>query len=292
MKKVLWISAAVLAVAGSFALHLYLAERRAAQAKAARIARLESFGIVSDGREEFLSMPPAFPHDPAAAALGGDLFRDRRLTAPAGRTCLSCHKLEMGGVDGKTHGGVLTRTVFNAALAEKFLHDGSVDGLPALVRRMITDPKAGGATNFAYSAAWIGSDIKFAYKFKKRFSEGVNEETITQAICEYLRTLVTFNGPFDRFCAGATNAFTAAEAQGARVFKTQGCVSCHSGPALGAWKVVDGKKVPALRGLGQRAVYMSDGSRNDLGAVLPFMPGGDIPDANARMDLLAFLRRL
>lgn len=292
MKKALWILAAALAVAGTFAVHWYLEQRRAESARAAKIERLAEFGITSNGHEDFLPLPPTFPHDDAAAALGGDLFRDRRLTAPAGRTCLSCHKLEMGGVDGKTHGGVLTRTVLNSSLAERFLRDGSVSGMPALVRRMIGDPKFGGGTNLAYSTAWIGSDIKFAYKFKKRFPEGVNPETATTALCEYLRTLVSFNGAFDRFCAGATNAFTAAETRGAAVFRQQGCIGCHNGPALGAWQVVDGRKVPALRGLGKRRIFMADGSRNDLSAVLPFMPGGEIDSLEDRMSLVAFLRQL
>ena len=77
--------------------------------------------------------------------------------------------------------------------------------------------------------------------------------------------------------------------RGLSVFRQQRCTDCHDGPVLGAWKVVDGKKVPALRGLSTRKVYSAGGLRNDFGAVLPFMPGGDIESAAERLALVAFL---
>ena len=293
MKRALGIAVSVLAIAGVFGVHAYLRARRASIAaeaeKANRIARLDRLGIASNGSEEFFALPPTIPADVRAAEQGAPLYHDARLTAPSRRTCATCHPLNAGGTDGKQHGGVLTRPVVNAGFADMFLHDGSVTGLASLVERMICDPRFGGATNLPQSAAWIGSDIKFRYRFKKRYPDGVTVSNIIDALTAYVKTQVRHNGAFDRHCAGQKNALTEEQLRGLSIFRRQKCTDCHNGPVLGAWKVVDGKKVPALRGLSTRRTFSAGGLRSDLGAVLPFMPGGDIESAAERLALLAFL---
>ena len=293
--KALWFGVALLllgVLAGVFALQSWCEARRLAAEKAARVAQYARFGISSDGVSDFHPLPPLVPHLPAVAALGGDLFRDRRLSAPACRSCMTCHQLNYGGVDGKLHGKVLTRPVQNAALAEVFLRDGSISNLADLVRHMVLSPHFGGGTNLNESTSWINSDLKFAYRYKKQFPEGVNATNAVVAVVEYLKALVSGNGAFDRHLNGQKDALTPEEVRGFEVFKTQKCVSCHAGPALGGWRVSEGRKVPALRGLSTRRRYMSDGLRSELGAVLPFMPGGDVEDAADRRALCAFLRTL
>ena len=49
--------------------------------------------------------------------------------------------------------------------------------------------------------------------------------------------------------------------------------------------------MPSLRGLGSRHVYLTDGSRTDLGAVLTLMPRGDLEEAE-RAALGSFLTSL
>ena len=296
MKRALGILVAVLAIAAVFGIHAYLDARRARRTaeqeqaeRQARRARLDRLGIVSDGTEEFFALPPTIPTDLRAAELGASLYRDARLTSPSRRTCATCHPLNAGGTDGKLHGGVLTRPVYNAGFADVFLRDGSVTGLTALVEHMITDPQRGGATNLALSAAWIGSDIKFNYRFRKRYPDGVTISNALDALTAYVKTRVRHNGVFDQYCAGRKDALTDEQVRGLSVFRQQRCTDCHDGPVLGAWKVVDGKKVPALRGLSTRKVYSAGGLRNDFGAVLPFMPGGEIESAADRLALLAFL---
>lgn len=300
MKRKLWIAAAALSVAAVFGVHLYLDARRerlakeaaADAAKAERIARLDRLGIQSDGTEEFFPLPPAIPADQNAAAVGGMLFREKRLSVPKARSCQSCHPLNAGGTDGRLHGGVLTRPVVNAGFADVFLHDGSVTGLTALVERMATDARFGGCTNLALSAAWLGSDIKFSYRFRKRYQDGVTVSNVLDALTAYVNTLVTHNGAFDRYCAGQKDALTEEQRRGLGLFRERKCTDCHDGPVLGAWKVVDGKKVPALRGLSGRKAYSASGLRSDIGAVFPFMPGGDIESAADRLALVAFLDML
>ena len=296
MKKALAIAAAVVAVAIAFGVHFYMTARRARLAEEARQAeraeRLDRLGLSTDNKDGFFALPPTVPTDHSAAALGSMLYRDKRLTVPKGRSCHSCHPLNMGGADGKMHGDVFTRPVVNAGFADMFLSDGSVTGLTALVERMITGPNFGGGTNLALSTAVIGSDIKFSYRFKKRYPDGVTVSNVLDAITAYVNTCVTYNGVFDQFCAGNKEALKQEERQGFEIFRNRRCTDCHDGPVLGAWKVVDGKKIPALRGLSRRKAYSAGGLRNDLGAVLSFMPGGDIESAAERIALVSFLKIL
>ena len=50
-------------------------------------------------------------------------------------------------------------------------------------------------------------------------------------------------------------------------------------------------KVPALRGLGLRKAYLTEGKVKDLDAVVPMMPGGDLSPED-RKALAAFLKAL
>ena len=296
MKKALAVVAAVVAVAIAFGVHFCMTARRTRlkdEARAAEFAaRLERLGISAVGTEGLFALPPAIPADRRAAELGGMLYRDKRLTVPKGRTCMACHPLNTGGADGKMHGGVFTRPVVNAGFADVFLRDGSVTGLTALVERMATDPGFGGGTNLALAAAWMGSDIKFSYRFKKQYPDGVTVSNVLDALTAYVKTCVAYNGAFDKYCAGNKDALSEEERRGLEIFRSRRCMDCHDGPVLGAWKVVDGKKIPALRGLSRRKAYSAGGLRNDLGAVLPFMPGGDIESAAERLALVAFLKCL
>ncbi len=48
----------------------------------------------------------------------------------------------------------------------------------------------------------------------------------------------------------------------------------------------------ALRGLGLRKAYLTEGKVRDLDAVMPMMPGGDALSPDDRKALVAFLKAL
>ena len=86
---------------------------------------------------------------------------------------------------------------------------------------------------------------------------------------------------------------------GSEVFVAAKCMDCHDGPVLGARKVMRVAparpdrplKVPALRGLRLRKAYLTEGKVNDLDAVVPKMPGGDLSPED-RKALVDFLKTL
>lgn len=66
-------------------------------------------------------------------------------------------------------------------------------------------------------------------------SERVTVETAGLALAAYERTLVANEAPFQQWLRGDTDALTAAEKRGALLFFGKGgCVTCHTGPALGS----------------------------------------------------------
>ena len=57
-------------------------------------------------------------------------------------------------------------------------------------------------------AAKLNADTAFAAEFKKVYPQGFTGETITNAIAEYEKTLITPNSPFDRYLKGDENAIS------------------------------------------------------------------------------------
>ncbi len=72
-------------------------------------------------------------------------------------------------------------------------------------------------------------------EFKQVFGKKkIDIDQVTQALAEFEKTLVTPNARFDQWLAGNTNALTAHELAGYKLFKKSACVSCHDGQAVGA----------------------------------------------------------
>ena len=78
-------------------------------------------------------------------------------------------------------------------------------------------------------------DEAFVKEFTAAYPEGVNKTTVTHAIAEYERTLLTPNSRFDKFLKGDAAALAADEKHGYEVFREEGCAdaatwaSCSAG---------------------------------------------------------------
>ena len=289
--RVFRIVAAAVGIVAVLAAVTWMAFRQhAAKRIAERKVWLERFGIDSDGTQDFVPLPDQLPVQVYAARLGGELYVDRRLARNPYRVCGACHRLNEGGIDARALGGVLARPTYNAVFADVFLHDGSVTGMPALVRRMIESPAFCAGGPLSNIVARLAADEKTLTRFQQIYEDGVTENNLIDAIVQYERTLFTSAQLFDLWCAGRKDVFNARQTHGAELFRKRRCLDCHDGPALGTLKLVDGKKVPGLRGLSQRRAYLPD-ARTDLGSVLSLMPGGNL-EARDRADLVSFLKTL
>jgi len=257
-------------------------------------AEYAAWGIDADGLKEFVPLPSFVPYDISAASVGADMFRYGGI-GPGNRSCGTCHPLNDGGSDCRLHSGVFTRPAKNAVFGKAYLHDGSVSNFPALVRIMIEDSRFIGAGTVSNAVARLAAEGRIRKRFEACYGPGGLAGTnLVDSIVNYSRTLMTANGPFDRFCAGR-DALSGDRLLGFGQFRDRRCARCHSGPSLGTRVVTDeGVRVPSLRGLAKRRTYQANGRLyTDLAAAVAMMPGSDFgDDEKGRLSLLAFLRCL
>jgi cytochrome c peroxidase len=281
-------------------------------------------------------LPARLDHDPAKAALGKKLYHDKRLSADDTLSCASCHDLARGGTDNETvsdgvrkqKGGINAPTTFNAALNFVQFWDGRAPTLEAQAGGPPLNPVEMGSASWPQIVEKLNKDKVLRKEFEAVYPEGFGEKTITGAIAEFERTLVTPGSRFDKYLGGDETALTAQEKHGYEVFVEKGCASCHVGELLGgkSFEVMgrradyfkarrdvmtaadDGRynvtkdeadrhhfKVPTLRNVAKTAPYFHDGSKRTLSgtvdAMATYQLGGPLRE-NELHDVVKFLEAL
>ena len=209
-----------------------------------RSARLPVSAVVSagafDALQPVLPLPDVPEQPPLRVALGERLFHDTRFSADGTLSCSSCHDLKRGGVDGRkvsigiggAIGAINAPTVFNSGLSFVQFWDGRAASLEEQAAGPIHNPVELGS-NWAEVLGRLRHDAELLARFKEAYGEGPNERNVVDALASFERTLITRNSRFDRYLAGDATALSAREAQGYRLFREYGCVSCHQGVLLG-----------------------------------------------------------
>ncbi|GAL17348.1 cytochrome c551 peroxidase [Vibrio maritimus] len=90
-----------------------------------------------------------------------------------------------------------------------------------------------GATSWEQIIEKLSTDQEMQELFAANYDGEISEHTITHAIAEFEKTLVTPNSPFDQYLAGNTSAISETAKEGFALFKEYKCDSCHTGEALG-----------------------------------------------------------
>lgn len=179
--------------------------------------------------------------DPLKAALGEMLYQDTRLSVDNTVSCASCHGLNTGGVDNKQYsegvnglkGGVNAPTVFNAHYNFVQFWDGRAETLAAQAAGPPLNPVEMASTSFDEICAKLKADAAFDKAFTAVYPEGITEQTITNAIQEFERTLLTPDSPFDLYLKGDKSAMSSEAIEGYELFKQLGCATCHVGENIG-----------------------------------------------------------
>ena len=227
---------------------------------------------VKDLRAEFFPNPlaaPAFANEPIRpipdsvsfdarkAALGNVLYHDTRLSSDGTISCASCHGLNTGGVDNHRYsdgvggqlGGVNAPTVYNSVFNFVQFWDGRAATLADQAAGPPLNPVEMGCKSFDEIVARLSEDKAFVDSFRIAYPEGLSQATITDAIAEFERTLVTPNCAFDRYLKGDKNAMNTDEVEGYKLFKKYNCATCHAGVNMGGL---------TYELMGQRANYFED----------------------------------
>ncbi|AGH37594.1 Cytochrome c peroxidase [Bibersteinia trehalosi USDA-ARS-USMARC-188] len=270
---------------------------------AQREAKLSTFSNI-DKTALVQPIPDSIPTDPKKVALGDKIYHDGRLSADGTIQCHTCHQLDKGGVDGLQFstgidglkGGINAPTVYNAAFNFVQFWDGRAADLADQAKGPPLNPVEMGGKNWEQLLSNFRKDPAFMQEFLAVFPK-FDEFSLTDAIAEFEKTLITPNSAFDKFLKGEQNALTEVQKRGYEHFKNAKCDTCHTGINMGgqsyevfglyadyfrdrATPITDDDrgrfnqtqdpadmhrfKVPTLRNVALTAPYMHDGTVTDL----------------------------
>ena len=296
-----------------------------------------AFGFAGDPAravEPIKPIPDKIEVHAEKAALGRALFHDPRLSRDDTVSCASCHDLRSGGDDGRRvsvgiegkAGLINSPTVFNAGLNFKQFWDGRAGTLEQQIDDPVQSPLEMGSL-WPDVVAKLYQDRDYPQRFKALYPDGISRDSIRNAIAEFMRSLNTPNGRFDRWLKGDEEALDRVEKHGYALFKYYGCVSCHQGANvggnmfqvfgvlneyfrkrgniteadLGRYNVTGNPadrhafKVPSLRMAAHTAPYLHDGSaatlRDAVDAMFEFQLGREAPDEDKEA-IVAFIKTL
>lgn len=170
--------------------------------------------------------------------LGLMLYMDPRLSIDGTISCNSCHNVMASGSDNRSfsmgvngkRGGRNSPTVFNAKFLTVQFWDGRAKDLAEQAKGPLINPVEMGNPDHFSVVDRIKKIDGYKPYFKNIFgTEDFTIDHIADAIADYEGTLTTLNSPYDKFKAGDSKALTADQIAGHELFKSKGCVACHSG---------------------------------------------------------------
>lgn len=278
-------------------------------------------------------MPGAEKDTPERIALGKQLFFEKRLSKNNTQSCNSCHAVDAkrGGVDNEpTSPGAFGKrgdrnspTVLNAGYHMAQFWDGRAATLEDQAKGPILNPGEMAMPEEEEVIARLTADEAYVKAFATAFPgepAPVTYDNLARAIAAFERTLRTHDR-LDDFLKGEDKALTDDEREGAQLFVTTGCVTCHMGPAIGgnmyqkmglvkpyanandtgraALTKNDAEKfffkVPSLRNIALTGPYFHDGGVASLEAAVKTMAdiqlGRSLTDEETKK-LVAFLKSL
>lgn len=192
------------------------------------------------------SLAPALPGNvatPQKLLLGKMLFFDPRLSASHSISCNSCHNVGLGGVDSQEtsighhwqRGGRNAPTVFNAVFNTAQFWDGRAKDLEAQAGGPMVNPIEM-ASPSAHVAEQLAAVPGYVTAFKAAFPGEPNPVSLGNAqksIAVFEATLITPNAAFDKFLGGQSDALSARQKSGLKLFMDKGCAACHNGINVG-----------------------------------------------------------
>ena len=241
----------------------------------------------------------------ARVTLGRTLFFDPRLSQASSMSCATCHNPGFSWGDGLARAvgdgmktlGRRTPTVLNIGWGEAFFWDGRAETLEQQALGPIAAP---GEMNLPHDEMVKRLQSIGGYRslFAAAFGDTtVSKEKVGMAIADFERTIVSSEGPFDRWLKGDRSAVSVSAKRGFALFNGRAdCTKCHSGwrftddsfhdigalgndpgratllPGLDS--MVHAFKTPTLRDVSRRAPYMHDGSEGTLEQVIELYERG------------------
>lgn len=250
------------------------------------------------------------------AALGKQLFFDKRLSKDGSASCETCHVPEKGWTDGKplsakVGGAMNTRhspTMLNVGYNELFYWDGRAETLEKNVEAAWKGQLGGVPADVAVA---LGKVPGYEVQFQTLFDQSATPENIVKALASFVRTIRTEEAPWDRHEKGDKKAVGDDAARGFELFRNKaGCAGCHAPPLytdngfhdvgigfdkpqpdVGRGKISKNEKengafkTPHLRSVTTHAPYFHDGRAATIEEAVDYMLSGGIKDKNPNLDV-------
>ena len=192
------------------------------------------------------SVPPDNPMSDAKVALGKRLFYDRRMSVNGAMSCANCHAQALAFTDGLPRSVGATgelhprgsMTLVNAAYsarltwANQLLDTLEVQALTPMFGEQPVE--MGMAGREAEIVKLLSSDDYYAVAFPKAFPADRNAYSIlnvVRATASFVRSIVSFDSPYDRYLRGDEDALQAGQIRGMELFFSERleCFHCHGG---------------------------------------------------------------
>lgn len=191
--------------------------------------------------EPIQPIPKALPVDAQKVALGFRLYHDPRLSGDSTLSCAHCHSLNTGGVDGRKTsigvggavGPINAPTVFNSVFNSEQFWDGRAPTLQVQAGGPPLNPIEMASKSWEEIIGKLDKDPVLTRDFVAAYPQGLSGDTITDAIAEFEKTLITPDSPFDNWLRGDDKAMTMQQKHGYQLFKDNKCATCHGGTILG-----------------------------------------------------------
>lgn len=245
-----------------------------------------------------------FPKDndftPERWTLGKKLFYDVRLSVDSSISCAHCHDQSFGFAHNQAlTSGVFNRpatrnapTLANVAYHPYFTREGGVPTLEMQVLVPVSEHNEFGF-NLVLIQDRLSSDTAYQAMARRAYGRSFDTYTITRAISNFERSLLSGNSKYDQFLKGDLATLSEEESLGQSLFFSERCQcsTCHSGFNFtdygfknnGLYEVYSDEgryrltlkeedralfKTASLRNLAYTSPYMFDGSLSSLEAVI------------------------
>ncbi len=190
-------------------------------------------------RASLQALPDRVEVDERKRVLGRRLFHDTALSVDNTLSCASCHALDQGGTDRRPSslgvrnqvGPINSPTVLNARYNFVQFWDGRAGNLRDQAAGPVANPMEMGHT-WPNVVIALNRSPDYVSAFRESYPTGITQETVCDAIAVYEETLIT-PGPIDRFLRGDDLALNEEQREGARLFESVGCTTCHLGINIG-----------------------------------------------------------
>lgn len=223
------------AVALVFALVSFFSSRARETAERAAVTELTTQPILP-----IEPRPELTTRQRAVVDLGRVLYHDPILSGPNTISCATCHPVSHGGTthepltvlgsDGKP-AKWNTPTTWNAWLAYKQTWLAAVADVAHVIERPLFGPLMA-AKDWEEIEAEVANAPHYP-ELLEAAGMGANRVDLAAAIQAYAEYITPRNAPVDRWLRGEESALQPDARQGADLFKSYGCISCHQGQGLG-----------------------------------------------------------